>query len=894
MANALFGKKRFEREMNDELQLHIELQTKAYIEKGIDPVEARRKALVEFGGIDNVREEARETRALTWIVGILRDVRIAVRGLMHESVFSIVCIFMLMLAIGANTTVFSIINATFLRSLPYYEPERIMTVWEERGDGERGTVNYLNFKDWKARQDSFSQLAMCIGDGMTMYNEGKSAWLDCNYVTEGYFELLGVKPAIGRDFTPKDDALGAPPVAMITARIWREHFGGSQDVVGKSVQVDDRMVEIVGVLPENFRHYRDADFYIPLGPRAESMFLTSRNNRRGNTVLGRLPHDKDIGTARAQIKSISASLAREYPENEGISSDMEPMQDAMSRNARERVLFLYGAVALFLLTACVNLANMFLARGMARTREMAIRAALGATRRQIVRQLLIESLVISAIGGALGIIVALQASTFTYQLIPWEIKHTLGKSSIIDWRVCFFAVILTLAAGIIFGLAPALRLSHTRPSGALKEDGGVAGRRGRFSGSDILAIVQVALVAVLLVSSGLLVRSLQRILDTPPGINPERLVTFQIAAQSISSFQTNPRATAHFYPNTLEKIKQIPGAENATFGGSLPYTWHNSFMGIYRDDQPTPEVSKTPSYSYHWVGDDFFRIMGIPLLKGRVFDGSETVFQYPEGMKVELGNFGKIFGNFIVDCVVSKSMAEKVWPDEDPIGKRFHLGPPGLDVGTAVVVGVVGNTLQAGAEQGETAEFYVPFKSLPIPSSIFFVVRTHDNPTHMMRSLQDKLGEMFPNNHVHDMHLMEERMSWFVSDRKLTVQMLGAFALASLILAAAGIYGVISYITARRTREIAIRLTLGATRKGVLLDVLRHGVLLLAIGLGIGLVASFFIQKIIQSQLFGVSATDPLTFFVGAVVLTVVGLVACLIPAWRASRIDPMSTLRSN
>jgi putative ABC transport system permease protein len=894
MANSFFGRRRFEREMNDELQLHIDLQTQAYVDRGMNPAEARRRAMIEFGSLDNVREEARETRALAWLSGIWRDVRIAVRGLLHEPGFSIVCVFILALAIGANTTVFSIINATFLRSLPYNEPDRIVRIWEAQNDGARGTVSYLNFMDWRARQNSFSQLAMCLDNGVTMCDGSKSARLQGNYVTEGYFELLGVTPAIGRDFTAKDDAPGAAPVALITTRTWREQFGGDPVVVGKSVQVDDRMVEIVGVLPENFRHYQDADIFIPLEPRAESMFLTTRNNRWSNTTLGRLAPGVDIASARAEIKSISASLARDYPENVGYTSDMEPLQESMNRDARERVWFLYGAVALFLLTACVNLANMFLARGMARTREMAVRAALGATRRQLMRQLLIESLVISAIGGALGIIVAWQASAFASQLIPWDIRKTLGDTSILDWRVCFFAVILTFAAGIFFGLAPALRLSQTRPSGALKEDGGVSGRKGRFSGSDILAIVQVALVAVLLVSSGLLVRSLQRILDTPPGINPEHLITFQIAAQSTGSFMANPNATARFYRNTLDKIKEMPGAENATFGGSLPYTWNNSSMGIYRSDRPTPEISKAPSYSYHMIGADFFRVMGISLLKGRVFDGRETVLQYPEGVKIAPENFDRIFGSLVVDCVVSKRMAQEVWPDEDPIGKRFHIGPPGMTAGTAVVVGVVGNTLQFGAEQGQTAEFYLPFQSLPMPGSLYFAVRTHDNPTALMRTLQASLADLLPNNPVYNMHLMEERMSWFVADRKRTVQMLGTFALASLLLAAAGIYGVLAYITARRNREIAIRLTLGATRRGVLFEVLRHGALLVAVGLIIGLAASLLVQRFIQSQLYGVRGTDPTTFLLGAIALMGIGLAACWVPAWRASKVDPMSTLRSN
>ena len=895
MANSLFGKQRFERDMNDELQLHIELQTKANIEKGMGPKEARRQAMIEFGGIENVREEARETRALAWMTGIWRDVHISVRGLLHEPGFSVVCVFVLALAIGANSTVFSLINATFLRSLPYHEPDRIVQIWETMSGSGRTSVNYLNFKEWQERQDCFSRIAMSLGGGVTMRNGMKSARLQGDYITDGYFELLGVKPAIGRSFKQEDDLSGAPGVAVITAGVWHDHFGADPDIVGKSVQVDNRMITIIGVMPDNFRHYQDADIFMPLGPVAESMYLTSRNNRNGNTVLGRLAPGVELPAARTQFMSIATALAKTYPQNEGVSVDMAPMQEAMGQDSHERVFLLYGAVGLFLLIACVNLSNMFLARGMARTREMAVRAALGATQRQIVRQLLIESLVMSAIGGVLGIVFAWQASSFVGQLIPWEIRHTLDGGNAFDMRVCLFAIALTFITGIIFGLAPALRLSHTRPSGALKENGGATGRKGHLSGSDILVMAQVALVAVLMVSTGLLVRSLQRVMETPSGINPDNLITFQTAGPTISTFRTDPNSVSHYYLDTLDSIEQIPGVESAAFCGSMPYTWQTSQMTIYRMDRPVPEHSDRKFTYMHWASQDVFRTLDIPLLKGRLFDDGELVFKYPDGVPVAPENFERIFGGLVVDCVVNKRMAEMIWPDEDPIGKRLHMGPPEMEMGTAQVVGVVGNILTSGVENGEVPEIYVPFRSLPIPNGVlFFAVRSRGDPADMMRTISQRLSDLRPDHPVYDMHLMEERMSWFVSDRRFTVQILGAFSIAALLLAAAGIYGVLAYITARRTREIAIRLTLGATRRSVLWNVLRHGTLLITVGLGIGLVASFFIQKLIQSQLFGVSATDPVTFLLGAIVLTVVGIVACLIPAWRASRIDPMSTLRSN
>lgn len=896
MANALFGRKRFEKEMNEELQLHIEMQTQAYIKSGMAPAEARRKALIAFGGIENIREEVRETRTFTWLEDIVRDVRIALRGLVREPWFSVVCIFILTLAIGANTTVFSIINATFLRGLPYREPDRIMELWEVRGDNGWTNVNYLNFLEWCERQDSFSQLAMFKGDSGKMQDGTKSALLSCGLVSDGYLELIGVKPTIGRSFTTADDKPGAPHVALITADTWRDHFAASPDVVGKIVMFDDKPVEIIGVLPETFRHYQGVQLFLPLGPYAESIYMTSRDNRNGNVVLGRLKPGVSEETARAQMKAIAATLEAAFVENREISADLAPFQDRIGKEAHERIIFLFAAVGLFLLIACVNLSNMFLARGMTRSREMAIRAALGATRGQIVRQLLVESVVLSAIGGVTGLVVAWQTSAFVSRLIPWGIRTMMGGDSAFDYRVCLFAIALTFATGILFGLAPALRLSHTRPSAAMKEEGGAPGRRGRFSGSDFLVMAQVALVVVLLVCTGLLVRSLERVLSTPSGIDADKLITFEVSGPNSSTFQTKPNDFVRFHLETLQRIESIPGVESAAFCASMPYTWNTCQMNIYPLDRPAPEYSKAPFAYAHWTSPDIFRTLGIPLLKGRTFPQDDPVMTYPEGVRLsEVKEFEKVFDDVVVDCVVNKRMAEMMWPGEDAIGKALHLGPVGPGLGTAVVCGIVGNTRQNSVERGDVPEFYISFRSLPIPQGgFYFAVRSKGDPVAMMQTISKSLSDFHPNAPVHNMHLMEERMSWSVSDRKFTVQMLSAFAIAALVLAAAGIYGVMSFLSARQTRQIAIRLTLGARRREVLMGVLRRGAIMLAVGLGVGLVASLFAQKFIRSQLFGVSGTDPFTFFAGAVILMGIGLVACFIPAFRASRVNPMETLRSN
>jgi len=894
MFRGIFGKKRFEREMDEELGLHIDLQTQAYVEKGMDHREARRRAVLDFGSLESVREEARRTRALAWAEDAARDLRIAARGLLREPWFAFLSMLILALAIGANTTIFGILNVTFLRELPYPEPDRIVKLWEVRGDGSRTDVNYLDLEEWRRQQDAFTALAMEYSSGVTLVDGRNSARLQGGFVTRGYFSILGAVPQLGRDFTDADDEPGVAGVAILTADAWHRRFDGDPGVIGKSYAIDGIMVEIVGILPENFRHYRDVDLFIPLGPRAKSFFFTSRANRSGNTVLGHLVPGVTVEQARARIRAIAARIEEQYPENKGISADMAPMREALGKSSHERVLFLYGAVALFLVTACVNLSNMFLARGLLRGREMAIRAALGATRGQIVRQLLVESLLVSAIGGAVGVLLAWQLSAFASRLIPWEIRATLGDGSAFDWRVCLFAAVLTLAAGVLFGLFPALKLSHPRPGAALKEDSGTPGRRGRFSGSDLLTIVQVALVAVLLVTTALLLRSFRKVLETPSGIEARHLVSFQVSPPSNEEYFADPNAFGAFYLNLEEHLRQIPGVESASFCNSMAYTWSTCMMQIYRTDRPVPGPTELSFYYAHSAGTDIFRTLGIPLLKGRVFDGSESAFQYPGKMTGNVKEAESVLKNLVIDCVVSQLMAERFWPGEDPIGKMFHLGPPEINLGTARVIGIVGNTTQEGAERGEVAEFYIPFRSLPMPGLYHYVIRARGDSAGFMRLLEKDLAEYVPGHPVFDMHLMEERMGWFVADRRFTVQLLGFFALAALILAVAGIYGVISTLTARRTREIAIRLTLGATKREVLGGVLWRGALLVATGLAVGLLCAFLLQKFIQAQLFGVSGSDPVTFLAVAVLLAGVSLAACLAPAWRASRTDPMLVLRAD
>ncbi len=892
MGNALFGRHRFEREMQEEFTFHVEQQTQLLMKSGLDAREARRRALLSFGAMEGIAEEARETRALVWLANLWRDVRIALRGLRKNPGFTSIAVLILALAIGANTAIFSIIDATILKRLPYAEPERIVGVWETKGDWNRMSISYPNFKDCLVRQTAFDALAICAPRSQIMQRDKHSARVDVNYVTGQFFDVLRVEPQAGRPMTEADDAPGADPVAWVTEGFCHEFLGGSAAAVGQSFQLGDRVYEVAGVLPADFRYPRPASIYLTLAPSPEAVFMQDRNNHNNNSGIARLKDGVTLESALEQMQGIAAALGEIHPQSKGISVNLIPLRESLTQSVRERVFLLNGAVGLLLLIACVNIANMLLARGFSRGREIAIRVAVGATRMQVLRQLLVESLVLAGLGGIAGVWLGYHASVFATRLIPWGMRNVLGGGPAFDLRICAFAIAVTLVTGLLFGFAPAWRLSHTRPSAVLKDvPGGSGGHGRRIGGTDVLVVVQVALVIVLLVSTGLLLRSLQRVMDVPIGIEPAHLISFQIAPPSVDVFRSDPEAFVRFHQEALARLQALAEVESAAIASAIPFSNESSHPMFYRADKPVPPESEMPAASVHYVSHDYFRTLGIPTLAGRTFDTSDARTRYPEGVELSLANASRLFGGTTFSAVISQRMAEQFWPGEDALGKVFHIGTPAWGMPPAIVVGIVGNTTQGGMESGDTAEFYLSVDQILLSAEPHFVVRTRTDPRDASAALR-KAAET-AGHPVHNLRPMQERVDSFVADRRFNAQLFLFFAGAALLLAAAGIYGVLSFVTARRTRDLGVRLALGAPRSRLLLEVLLRGMRLVGIGLAVGLPGAFVAQRFLQGQLFGIQGVDPLAYVTGCILLLLVSGLACFLPAWRAARLDPMTALRA-
>jgi putative ABC transport system permease protein len=824
---------------------------------------------------------------------MLKDLRYALRRLLRSPGFTAVVILTLALGIGANTAVFSIVNATFLRPLPYPDPDSLMLLRESSGSGEMG-VSYPNFLDWHAQQEAFSGLALYHPDSAKLKRTESTELVSTCLVSGDFFSVLGLHVAKGRGLTAADDRIGAAPVTCVTHAAWRKYFAADEKLIGRTILLDGQAVTVAGILPANFRFHRSTEFFRPIAPYAGQLFMTMRGNHNDTYVLGRLKPQVTPAAAQAQMTAIAQRLEHEYPKDDaGIGAHMLPLREHLAGEARTQLLLLVGAVGMVLLITCLNVANMLMSRSLAREKEMAIRTALGASRAQLIRQLLAESLVLAAGGGMAGVLLGIWGYDFARQLIPWEMQSLAESAGGLDSRVLLFVAGATLLTGIGFGLAPAWRLSHANPNDALKNT-----RRtvhtwfGRIRLGDLLVVAQMALALVLLVGAGLLVRSLHRLLQVPSGIRPERILTLQVAPPSMAQWQHDPLSVTTFFSRIVEKLGTLPEVEAAAAVTGLPFTWNMSTMGFYLEGRPVPDPGKFPNASRHNVSPDYFRALGIPLLRGRTFDGHEKQLVIPPGVDFAPQNFAVIYKDVIFDGVVSQLMADKFWPGEDPIGKRFRLGYPELHGPWVQIVGVVGNTTQIGLDRGESLEFYLSLRQFPTPEG-YVVVRTRMDPAAVLASVRTAIRSVVKDEPIHDVQLMSERMAGFVSGRRFNMDLFGVFAGVALVLALVGIYGVLSFVVSQRTREMGIRMALGAQRGDVLRDVLARGLRLAVLGVLLGLAGAWSVSRLLQSQLFGVTGSDPFTYIEGAALLLLAALLACYLPARRAALVNPIESLRA-
>jgi putative ABC transport system permease protein len=803
---------------------------------------------------------------------LLQDLRYAFRLLAKSPGFTAIAILTLALGIGANTAIFSVVNGVLLRPLSFRDPSRLVIV-AEKSPYPTISTSYQNFVDWRDQSRSFESMEATRAAGLSLTGAGEPELLIARMATAGLFPLLGVEAREGRTFLPEEDRAGSAPVVLLTYGLWRRRFGGSKEIIGKPITLDSRPYTVVGVLPPGFQLLQPADVFVPFVPWAVTL-PDDRNWHPGIIAVARLKPGVSREQARTEMVGITKRLELQYPEfNTGTSADVVGLQEQMVQNVRPALILLLGAVSLVLLIACVNVANLLLARAASRGREVAIRTAMGAGRARVVRQLLTESVLLSLGGGLLGIFLAwgslgplLKISAGSVpQVVPIEL----------DRSVLAFTFGVSLLTGLFFGLVPALRTAKLDLRETLNE-----GSRGSTSGPGhhrvrgVLVASEMALAVLLLVGSGLLLRSFSRLQDVPPGFQADHLLVADIPLSQTA--YAKPEQRYEFFDRLVERAKALPGVRSAGAASFLPVSGGGSIIHFNITGHPPKTPHEYVAAGYRTVTPNYLETLGVPLLRGRLL----TQTDHEKAPAV---------------VVINASMAKTYFPNENPLGKRLQLGAtPDKDVPTMEIVGVVGD-VRPGLGVDPQTEMYLPYRQADLVLPVFVlsvVLRTAADPQLETAALRSALAEIDPNQPLVRVRTMEENMAATVAQPRFRTWLIGIFAAVALVLAAVGVYGVMSYTVMQRTSEIGIRVTLGAQPEDVFKTIVGEGLRLALAGVGAGIVAALAMTRLLRSFLFGVSAYDPLTFAGVAMLLTMVAVAASFFPARRATLVDPMVALR--
>ena len=814
---------------------------------------------------------------------LLQDLRYSIRMLAKSPGFTTVAVLTLALAIGANTALFSIVNGVLLNPLPYPRPNELVTLHESKPNFNTGSISYPNFLDWQKENHTLSSMAVSRSYSFSLTGLGQAEQIQGQFVTSDFFSILGVKPLMGRNFVSADDQVGAAPVLLISAGFWKRKLSGAADVVGKSLTLDGREYTIAGVIPTDFAlkidSFSPADVYAPV-VQWNNDLLFSRGAGLGFHGIGRLKPGVSIEQARVDFTGVTGNLAAAYPEvNKGIGAALIPFKQRMLGGVKPILLLLFCAVGFVLLIACANVANLLLARAGGRAREFAVRTALGAGKLRLVRQLLTESVLLGIVGGAFGLLLASWGTRAALKALPETLPRA-GEVGM-DLRVSLFTASAALLAGILFGLAPALKVSRTNVQESLKEGGrGASGAHNRTHGA--LVVVEMALALVLLIGAGLTLRSLVGLWNVDPGFNPQNVMVFGFSL-SPSSLKSSPAAIRAGFRAAEAAMASTPGVRAASMSwGAFPLSGDDEWL-FWMDGKPKPTTRNEMNWVIDYVVDpDYLRIMGTPLRSGRFFTPQDDE------------NAPKV-------VVVDEVLARKYFGNENPIGKRLFLEIGQGNMETEIV-GVAAHVKQWGLDTDDTeslrAQLYFPFMQLPdsvmalAPMGMGAVVRSRGPQPGLIDSIRHSVQQVNSEQVVAGAQTMNELISISLASQRFSMILLGAFAGLALILSSIGIYGVVSYLVGQKTREIGIRIALGAQRSDVLRLVLGDGAKMVAVGLAVGLAAAFGLTRLMANMLFGVSTIDPLTFACVAAVLSSVALAACYIPARRAMRVDPMVALR--
>jgi putative ABC transport system permease protein len=872
---ASLSPRQIDQEFEHELDAHLDMLADENVRRGMSPEEARRAARIRLGGQTQLKETNRELHGLPALETFLQDTRYAFRMLRKNPGFTAVAVLTLALGIGANTAIFSVVYAMLLKPLPYSHPEQLLTVFEAQPQaGVNATGwSYANFAELREQNRIFSDMAGSQQHQLTLTGRGEPSVVNTSVVTPELFSVFGQRPIVGRPFYPEDGKPGAPAAVILSENLWRGSFGADPKVIGSSINLDKRSFTIVGVMPAVFRFpilTASEQLWIPL---VQDPLFGSWMDRRGGhwlQVTGRLKPGVSMTQAQAELDAIGARLAKEFPaENDGWTIRFVPLKQKIVGNVKSALLVLMGAVGLVLLIACANIANLLLTRATSRAREIAVRTALGAGRSRIVRQLLSETLVLGLLGGLAGIALAYVGVQGLTALMPQDLPQV--NAIRVDNFVLGFALLLSAVASCAFGLAPALFAANSNLQSSLREGGTRSGESGnRRRARSFLAAGEIALAMVLLVAAGLLLRSFSKLTAVSPGFDAQHVVQADI---SLPRFQYSlPQQWAAFSEELLMRLQSEPGMRDAAVVVPRPMTDGFVNLGFDIVGNPPASAGASRTANYVSVSPDYFRVMEIPLRAGRLFDQHDVA----ASPRVSL---------------ISEAMARIYFPNQNPLGKQIVFGfPP--DIGAArEIVGVVGDVRDVALAQDPGAMMYVPYAQAPFWGANV-VVRSTLSAASVASTIRRDVQQIDKDLPVTDVAMMKDTIDATLAQPKFRTFLLGLFAAMALVLAATGIFGVISYSVSRRTNEIGIRITLGASRNTILRMVLRETLMLTGAGLVLGLPSALAASHLLGHMLFSVSANDPATLAAVAFTLGLIAAIAGYIPARRAMRVDPMVALR--
>ncbi len=873
-----------EGELDKELRFHLERQTQENLTAGMTATEARYAARRRLGGLDQIKEECRDMRRTNYVNNLAQDLRYAARTLLKAPGFAAVVILTLGLGIGANSAIFSVIDGVLLKTLPYPQPDRIVRVFFSSDTYPKFPLNPFDFRDFRSRNHTFEALAAFTRSDVQLSGSGEPVRLSAFRVTAGYFKALGIGPAFGREFDENDELPGNGSLVILSDRAWRKEFGAAPDIVGRKITLDSQPVTVAGVMPPGTEHPGNSYHALPYGDSVDAWlpftFQGSPSDRGSHfmEVIGRLRGGVTPAQAQAEMNTLLAEIGREHGGYEGWHMLVVPLYHDIVGPEERLLLVLLGAVGLVLLIACANVANLLMAMATARQREIAVRAALGAPRSRLVRQMLTESLLIAFLGGALGIALAVGGVRTLVSLLPADFPR--ADSIHVNGVVLAFTMLIAVAAGFVFGLAPALEAAHADPQQGLRE-----GVRGSTASArhlrlrNVLVVAEVCLASVLLIGAGLMLRSFVNLLRTDPGFRPDHVLTAALTLPYVT-YKT-PTAMARFEDQLTTNLAAAPGVKYAGMGTDLPWTGYDENIGGFtiQGKTPPPGEGFVEGFHgrYHVATPDYFRALGIPLVRGRFFTKADN----PDAAQV---------------MIINSTMARLYWPHQNALGARIAFTDTPKEKDWMTVVGIVGDVKDNPAASGAEPAFWWPALQVPFVANggvMSIAVRSDSGATQLASVLRREVHRLDPTLAVADLRLMDQITDANVATARFALFLVGLFAALAIALAAIGTYGVISYSVSRRTHEFGLRLALGATRWHVVRLVLGQSAVLAATGVALGLLGALALARVLRSLIYEVSPADPITFATTALVVLAVAALACYLPARRATEADPMSALRA-